>query len=96
MFLKHAVFNREKDVTQQGIIRVGEEALVCLYGGQDEGLDGLRYRRFCEKVAQSTMQVEPQTLPPTSSTTKYHSLRVYYQVMQGKGKYASLKPKDWG
>lgn len=37
-----------------------------------------------------------QTLPPTSAAAKYHSLRVYYQVMEWKGAGDSIKPEEWG
>ncbi|WAQ93520.1 hypothetical protein MAR_005991, partial [Mya arenaria] len=35
-------------------------------------------------MATSVFHVQPQTLPPTSASTKYHSLRVYYQVQAVK------------
>ena len=75
----------------------GERALVSLYGGaKEEGLDVLRYRRFCDNISKGTSHVEPRTLPPTSAAAMYHSLRVYYHVMYGKGKGDSMKPEEWG
>ena len=75
----------------------GEKALVSLYGGvQGEGLDKLRHKRFYERVSKTTSHVEPQSLPPTSSAAKFHSLRVYYQVMEWKGTAGDLKPEEWG
>ncbi|KAA0203748.1 hypothetical protein HAZT_HAZT002769 [Hyalella azteca] len=47
--------------TKEEIQKAGEEALVCLYGGQpNEGLDKLRYHKFCEKV--STTSTSPVQL----------------------------------
>ena len=45
-------------MAKNDIVVAGEKAMVCLYGGaSDEGLNTLRYRRFCEKVANSTSYV---------------------------------------
>ena len=74
------------EVTKEEIHHAGEEALVCLYGGQpNEGLDKLRHRKFCEKVSTSITQVQVHTLPPTSAAAKSHSARVYYQVQRVDG-----------
>ena len=82
---------------KEDIIVAGERALVSLYGGaKEEGLDILRYRRFCDKISKCTSLVEPRTLPPTSAAAMYHSLRVYYHVMYWKGKGDSMKPGKWG
>ncbi|XP_052787427.1 uncharacterized protein LOC128222459 isoform X1 [Mya arenaria] len=79
------------------VVAAGENALVCLYNGKPgEGLNSLRYNRFCEKVATSSSYVQLQSLPPTSAAAKYHSLRVYYQVQQWKGTVNNLLPQDWG
>ena len=61
----------------------GEKALVCFYNGKSgETLDCLRYRRYCQKVATNTSQIQPQNLPPMSAVVSYHSLCVYFQVHQ--------------
>ena len=66
---------------QDAIIAAGEKALVCLYNGcTEDTLDTLRYRRFCEKVSSCTTPVQIQSLRPSTSAAKYHSLRVYLQV----------------
>ena len=73
----------------------GERALVSLYGGaNEEGLDSLRYRRFCDNISKGSSHVEPRTLPPTSAAAMYHSLRVYNHVMYWKGKGDRMKPED--
>ena len=72
----------QEGATKKDIIAAGEEALIHIYmyngkqGEHGEGMDVLRYKRFCEKVAKSSSFVEPQTLPPTSAATEYHSLRL--------------------
>ena len=72
------VFNNTS-ASKEDVVAVGEKALVCVYNGKsDEGLDSLRYRRYCEKVATNTSQVQPQSLPPTSAAARYHSLHVYF------------------
>lgn len=97
-FLEQAkVFNQEEEVRKEDIIAAGERALVCLYGGAEEdSLDHVRYRHFCEKVFKGSSFVEPQTLPPTSAAAKYHSLCVYYQVMEWKDTGVFMRPEDWG
>ena len=66
---------------KEDIIVAGERALVLLYGGaKEEGLDVLRYRRFCDKISKGTSHVEPRTLPPTSAAAMYHILQVYYHM----------------
>ena len=53
---------------KEDIIVAGERALVSLYGApKEEGLDVLRYRRFCDNISKGTSHVEPCTLPPTSA-----------------------------
>jgi hypothetical protein len=89
-----AVFKRPLS-TQDDIVTAGENALVCLYNGQeDERLDTLRLQRFHQKVASSTVCVQPRILPPTSSSAKYHSQRVYHQVQEWSGVH--LRAEDWG
>ena len=62
----------------EDIIKAGERALIEVYGGKvSDSLEALRYRRFCKKTAKSTTAVEVKSLPPTSSTAKFHFLRLY-------------------
>ena len=76
---------------------MGDTPLVLLYGGScAEGLDSLRYKRFCDKVPKSTSAIDPQSLPVTSAERKYHSLRVHCEVMVRKEFNHDLKPEDWG
>ena len=92
------VLSSSREIEKNVIIEAGEKAMVALYGGSaaDEGLDSVRYKWFCEKVSKSASFVEPQTLPPTSAAPKYHSLRVFYLVMEWKGETGDMKPEEWG
>ena len=80
-FYKYGETFTKKDVSKEDVTFAGEKALVLLYGGSYAGLDSLKYKRFSDKVSKSTSPVDPQFLAPTSAAAKYHSLRVYYQVM---------------
>lgn len=97
LFREQSEMFHKSEQTPEDITAAGEKALVSLYGGtKEEGLDSLRYKRFCDKISKSTSSVEPQTLPPTSAAARFHSLRVYYQVMEWKGTCVNMKPQDWG
>ena len=69
--------------TVDDIVLAGENALASLYGGKPgEKLDGMRYQRYCEKLATNCSQIQPQNLSPTSAAARHHSLRVYLQMKQ--------------
>lgn len=90
------VFCDDAETSQEAIVKAGEDALVYLYGGSEQdNLDSLRYRRFCEKVKYGSKAVEAKCLPPTSAAARYHSLRVYIQINYWKGN-TSLEPEEWG
>ena len=75
----------------------GEQVLVSMYNGKPgETLDYVRYKCFCAKVARNTSHIQPKTLPPISAASKFHSLRVYYQVQEWKGVGDGLLPEEWG
>ena len=89
------VFNSPSTVDD--VVVAGENALVSLYGGKPgEKLNGMRYQRYCEKLATNSSQIQPQNLPPTSAAARYHSLRVYLQVKQWKGEDEGMALEDWG
>ena len=72
---------------QEDTVKVGEEALLCVYNGSAmDDPDSLRYERYSEKVSKFSNAVEAYNLPPTSAATRYHSLRVYFQVNEENGK----------
>ena len=79
------------------IIEAGEKAIMILYHGKgDSSLDTMRYSKILDLVSIKLNQVEPSSLPPTSSSAKYHSMRVYLQVQQWKDPQCDLKPEHWG
>ena len=62
------------NATQVQIDKAGEAAFVGMYNGKkSDSLDGLRYKKYCDKVATSLTQVDPKLLPPTSAAAKFHS-----------------------
>ena len=96
-FQQAKCFCGDTEISQEDIIKAGENALVSLYNGKDQdNLDNLRCQRFTEKVLKSSKVVEPQTLPPTQAAAKFHSLRVYFQVNEWKGNPLDLDPTQWG
>ena len=72
--------------SQEDILELGKELMVDLFGGKPKDtLSLLRHINFTKKVASAKAFVIPERLPPTSSATKFHSLRVYYQIMVWMG-----------
>ncbi|KAK3895578.1 hypothetical protein Pcinc_000716 [Petrolisthes cinctipes] len=67
--------------------------LLCK-GGVTDSLNELRLKRFHAQVTDNKTAIHPRNLPPTSSSTKFHSLRVYHQVQEWMGN--SLPPEEWG
>ncbi|KAK7088764.1 hypothetical protein V1264_022644 [Littorina saxatilis] len=87
----------QDNATLEDILSAGEKALVLLYNGSSrEGLDELRYRLFCSKVAVGTTFVQVHTLPPTSAAARFHSMRVYLQVQEWMGLKVAMDPTDYG
>ena len=75
----------------------GYKAMVLLFGGNPtNSLTTLRYDVLKKKDVSATCFVTPEKLPPTASSTKFHSRRCYYQIMTWLGKETGLDPKDWG
>ena len=90
------IFNNPNSTAKE-IESAGEMALVNIYNGKsNESLNTLRYRRYCEKLATNTTQVEPRTLPPTSAAAKFHNYRVFLQICQWKSIDCDLSPELWG
>ena len=97
VFYNQSLVFSQPDQAKEAIIAAGEKALVSMYGGAEvEGLNSLRYQRFCDKVSKGTAAMEPQSLPPTFASSMYHILRVYYQVMEWKHACINIRPEDFG
>lgn len=76
--------------------KLGEEAMVALYGGVSyEGLDLLRLRKFTTKVMSSSTFVEMHTLPPTADSAMFHIYRTFYQVKEWMAE-GEFEFTDWG
>lgn len=97
LFREHVKVFDSLPVSKEEIVKAGEQVIVCLYNWKpEEGLDGLRFRRYCEMVSTSTFQIQPQSLPPTSAAASYHSMRVYHQFIQWKGKEKQVTAEERG
>ena len=89
-----SVFCDESSSKEQACA-AGEKALITIYDGKEEvALEKMRYNVFCEKLVSAKTQIRPEVLPPTSAAAKYHSMRVYCQVMMWKGE--EIDPSKWG
>ncbi|VDI69502.1 Hypothetical predicted protein [Mytilus galloprovincialis] len=74
----------------------GEKVITFLYGGvPHEGLDILRYKKFANRVLTCKEVIQIHTLPPTTETATYHSLRAYFQVQTWIGG-EEIDPCDFG
>ena len=64
------------------ISELGKDMMVDIFGGKSKDtLSSLRHSMFIRKVVSAISFVTPERLPPTSSTTNFHSRRVYHQIM---------------
>ena len=54
-FREHVKVFDSLPASKEEIVKAGEQVIVCLYNWKpEEGLDGLRFRRYCEKVSTDT------------------------------------------
>ena len=75
----------------------GSMAMLAIFNAKkDDTLSSLRYKLLCKKISNSKTFVKPERLPPTTDACKYHSLRVYFQVMVWMGLNGEMDPLDWG
>jgi hypothetical protein len=90
------VFN-DKNSSRDAILKAGEEAISCLYGGLPlEGLQILRWRKFTSKtICSRAKSVLIQSLPPTPDAASLHCLRTYYQCQIWLHEVC-MDPKEWG
>ena len=71
--------------------------MAVMFGGKStDSHDSLRYKLFSNKIVSPKSFVSPERLAPTESSTKYHSLRVYYQVMVWIETAIDMNVLDWG
>ena len=75
----------------------GKNAMLAIYNGRKtDDLSNLRCSVLCRKAISSKTYVTPERLPPTESATKYHSMRVYFQIMVSMGKAGDMDATNWG
>lgn len=71
--------------------------MLLLYDSRSlECTDKLRHQMLIAKVTTAKSFVTPERLPPTDSSTKYHSYRTYLQINIWKDIKEKMKPEDWG
>ncbi len=87
-----------ENVSKETVILSGEQALVCIYkGAPGQSLNSLRASSFVEKVAKTSVVIDPKQLPPTTDAAKSHSLRVFLQIQEWKAvNVPVLDPLEWG
>jgi len=82
--------------SQEDISDLGKDLMVDLFGGKsNDTLSSLRHIIFTKKVATAKAYVTPARLPPTSPATRFHSLRVYFQIMVCMGMADDMNPTEW-
>ena len=83
--------------SQEDISDLGKDLMVDLFGGKsNDTLSSLRDIIFIKKVATAKAFVTPERHPPTSPATRFHSQRVYFQIMVWVGMANEMNPTEWG
>lgn len=96
-FKKAASVFSSDNASKEEIEFAGEQAAIRIYKGEgSDTLLSLRKRHFLTKAAVSMVCIRPESLPPTPSALKYHSLRAYLQIRIWRDNSSSMKPEDWG
>jgi 5'-3' exonuclease len=76
---------------------IGSQAMAVMFGGKcTDSLALVRYNMFTKKVVSSKSFVTPERLAPTASSTKFHCLRSYYQIMVWIGSEGDMDVTNWG
>ena len=71
--------------------------MAVMFGGKSiDSLAYLRYNHLSKQIVSAKSFVTPERLPPTESSTKYHCLRVYYQIMVWIGNDSDMNAVNWG
>ena len=79
--------------SQEDISDLGKDLMVG--GKSNDTLLSLCHIIFTKKVATAKAFVTPEQLPPTSPATRFHSLRVYFQIMLWMGMADDMNPTEW-
>lgn len=95
--LSHTKAFMTPNQSRSTIEEIREKTMSLLFGGSStDSFSNLRCRVFCKKVTSSNSFVTPERLPPTVSATRFHSLRVYIQIMVWTGQKSGMAVEDWG
>ncbi|CAH2085134.1 unnamed protein product [Euphydryas editha] len=79
------------------LYKVAEKIILHLYGHGDTdnlGIGDLRYNLFTASAAAFKKEVVLASLPPTESSLREHTKRVYYQIQIWLGN--TLNAEEWG
>ena len=83
--------------TAASIVNKGCQAMAVIFAGtRTDSLSSMRYNVLENIVVSSQSFVTPERLPPTQSSTKFHCLRVYYQIMVWLGQENDMDTCVWG
>ena len=80
-----------KDASMDDIFTAGDKLMKSLYNCTNVDLDEQRYLMYCKKLGAGNVSKDKKkainlaTFPPTSDSTRQHSLRTYYQVQVWRG-----------
>ncbi|KAK3727209.1 hypothetical protein QZH41_007714 [Actinostola sp. cb2023] len=100
-FITSAHFREQAEVfngiaTKEAIETAGHNALVIFYNEKPRSqLDDIRYQCYKEKLATRPTHIQHNNLAPTSAAAKYHSYRVYAQILQWKGNDEDVEEWSW-
>ena len=82
--------------SQEDISDLGKELMVDLFGGKsNDTLSSLHHIIFTKKVATAEAFVTPERFSATSPA-RFHSQRVYFQIMVWMGMANEMNPTECG
>ena len=90
-----------KDSSMDDIFTAGDNLMKSLYNCTNVDLDEQRYLMYCKKLRAGNVSKERKTaidlakFPPTSDSTRQHSLRTYYQVQAWRGEMKDPSMYGW-
>ena len=84
-------------LSQEELIAAGEMPIMCLHNFNQHsvGINMLKKMKFQDKVANCIVCVNSQALLPTHSACRYHSMRVYFKILEWKSKSESVNVEDY-
>ena len=90
-----------KDSSMDDIFTAGDNLMKSLYNCTKVDLDEQRYLVYCKKLGAGNASKEKRkainlaTFPPTSDSTRQHSLQTYYQVKVWRGEMKDPSMYGW-